>query len=773
MAQPINPTQNPMLGAVQNPQNSPINIQQAVKTPLPEGLISRVVRGVKYVVSGASPEGWFTPMQPLPPFAPDQGVEGRRFDYQVGYNLVQQPKLQEGLSFSQLRAMADSLDLLRLAIETRKDLMCKLEWEIKPLNPDQEKDGRCEEIMEFFRFPDQENSWNVWFRMVLEDLFVIDAPCIYPRMNYGGKLFALEPLDGATIKRVIDGGGRTPQPPEVAYQQVLKGVPAVDYSRDELIYKPRNLRTNRVYGYSPVEQIIISINIALRRQMSQLQFYTEGSTPDLILSVPPEWNPDQVKQFYDWWQSMLSGNTGNRRKTMFVPGGVNTINTKEGMLKDAYDEWLAKIICYAFSLSPQQFVGNMNRASGETAVEMAKEEGLFPIMQWARELMNYIIWKYWGYKDLGFTWVDTKDPDPLLQAQINEIYVRNGVKTPNEIREELGLEALPEYEEEVPEELTNRKPIGDNPEADEQAAAEEQAIAIAEKDGAYIGDVVKGRRGRLKKAWRVLPPLNRQRRVVTQTRAKVRRVIKARLDEVRNSVIAQIAAKRGEIGKADGDDDERRRIEALIASLTIEWGDLAVFMGDELQRIAADAVKEAAAQISFTDRDATKLARTRAEAWAKERGAELVGMTWRDGTLIENPNAEWSISGSTRDLIRADVVNALEQGSTMDELADRLSQNYAFSEDRAKMIARTEVAYADVHGNVEAYKEAKAQGVEVLKKWITAGDDLVSEDCRLNGESDPIPLDALFPSGVGEPPDHPNCRCDVSPVVLDLGESED
>jgi hypothetical protein len=457
-----------------------------IKTPIGEGMIARAVQGIKYIVSGAQPEGWFTPSQPLPPFAQDQ-AKGRAFDYQTGYNLQQQPKIYEGVSFSQLRGLADGLDLLRLVIETRKDLMCKMQWQIKPRDPEAETDDRCKQIQEFLQFPDREHTWDEWLRMVLEDLFVIDAPSIYPRMTYGGGIYALEPIDGATIKRVIDGTGRTPEPPEVAYQQILKGVPAVDYSRDELIYKPRNLRTNKIYGYSPVEQIIMTVNIALRRQVSQLQFYTEGSTPDMIMTVPEEWNPDQVRQFNEWWQSMLAGNTAARRQTMFVPGGVGSINTKEGMLKDEYDEWLSRVICFAFSLSPQYFVRDMNRATAETSKETAMQEGLLPIMQWVKNLVDYIIWKYFGYTDLHMSWVDDKDPDLLQQAQINQIYLSAGVKTENEVREEIGLEA---FTPEQMEEMAQRKlqaaqaamggfGFGGNTEEEPEEKPDEEATKIA------------------------------------------------------------------------------------------------------------------------------------------------------------------------------------------------------------------------------------------------------------------------------------------------------
>ena len=103
--------------------------------------------------------------------------------------------------------------------------------------------------------------------MLLEDMFVIDAATLYCQRTRAGGPAALHPIDGATIKCVIDDWGRTPAVPPPAYQQVLKGLPAVDYTARDIIYRPRNGRVHKVYGYSPVEQVLMTVNIALRRQV--------------------------------------------------------------------------------------------------------------------------------------------------------------------------------------------------------------------------------------------------------------------------------------------------------------------------------------------------------------------------------------------------------------------------------------------------------------------------------------------------------------------------
>lgn len=728
-------------------------MSEPVKTPISEGLIDRVVRGVKYVVSGAD-KTWFSPQQPLPPFA--QEAAGRQFDYQVGYNLQQQPKVREGVTFGELRALADGLDMLRLVIETRKDMMCKLQFEIKPIDEDKASDDRCKEVMEFLRFPDKEHTWDEWLRMLLEDLFVLDAPTLYPRMTYGGGLFALEPVDGSTIKRVIDGTGRTPVPPSVAYQQVLKGVPAVDYNRDELIYKPRNVRTNRVYGYSPVEQIIMTVNIALRRQMYQLQFYTEGSTPDLIFSVPEQWNPDQVKQFSDWWQSMLSGNTANRRKTMFVPHGVDPVNTKEGILKDEYDEWLTRIICFAFSISPQSMMNEMNRATAETAREMAIEEGLSPVMQWVKNLVDYIVWKYFGYTDLHLTWKDERDPDPLQQAQVDEIYLRNDVLQPNEVRERLGMEALtPEQEAAIAARKVQaaQQAMGGKPDEGDDDEPPPDDGGKKPKPTEKMEDAD------LKKAERELTPLNRQRAAIVTVEGKLATLMTSALESLRKQAIEQLT---GQTEKADSD----KKAEQYLKNLNLDWDATVEAVAKLLREAAIDGATVAAEQIGMDDKIALNLAHDAAEEYAWARAAEMVGKKWVGDKLKPNPNAAWRIDETTRDVLRNLVTSGIEEGWSNEKLANAIEDSKAFGIDRARMIARTETAMADVEGNMAAYREAEAIGIKMKKKWITANDDKVSPDCAMNGASPAIALDKEFPSGAMQPPDHPNCRCDVLPVVV-------
>jgi hypothetical protein len=411
--------------------------QGGVKTPLTGGGLYDYVMSAKGVGSyrGAY-SGWFAPGTPLPPQA--QETAGRRFDYQTSINMHLPPKRDEGVTFADLRALADGYDLLRLVIETRKDEMEFCEWKI------QTREGRetsaSKLLQKDLQTPDREHTWHQWQRMLLEELFVTDAPAIYIRKTFGGDPYSLEILDGATIKRLLDETGRTPiEGP--AYQQVLKGIVTADFTREELIYCPRNLRVNKVYGYSPVEQVITTVNIALRRQAHQLSYYTEGSVPDLIFQVPESWDVKQIQEFQTWWAALFAeGNISNRRMARFVPQGVTPYNTKDAALKDLYDEWLARIICFCFSISPNALVAQVNRATAEQVEETAKSSGLEPIKNWFKGMMDRIIAEVYDLPELEFIWIQKDSIKPETQAVIYSTYIQCGVLDINEVREELGYE---------------------------------------------------------------------------------------------------------------------------------------------------------------------------------------------------------------------------------------------------------------------------------------------------------------------------------------------
>ncbi len=409
------------------------------------------VNGPQFQIQGAGPEAWFGPSQPLAPFAPP-GTGGRQYDYPFGTNLLYTPRGESDVSFIVLRNLADALPEVRIAIEHRKAEVAAWEWDIQPVLTAKDRrksagkaaddDPRALKIKEnYLRKPDKRRHFAMWLGALMEDMLVVDAATIYPRYTEGGDLWSLDTVDGTTIKPLIDETGRPPMPDVgPAYQQVLHGVPAADFHFDELMYLPRNVRTGKLYGMSPVEQIILTVNIALRRQIYTLNYYTEGNMPEGFYSLPKEWDAAQIKQWQEWWDAELAGNLAGRQRLRFMPAGGELIETKQPPLKDMYDEWLMRIICAAFNVSPSPYVMDNTKATAQTVQLTTSQRGAEASKLWIKSFMDDIIQERLGYSDLEFVWSGDDNVDPLQEAQTQVALVGAGIMTVDECRVERGLD---------------------------------------------------------------------------------------------------------------------------------------------------------------------------------------------------------------------------------------------------------------------------------------------------------------------------------------------
>jgi len=230
-------------------------------------------------------------------------------------------------------------------------------------------------------------------------------------------------------------------------------------------------------------------------------------------------------------------------------------------------------------------------------------------------------------------------------------------------------------------------------------------------------------------------------------------------------IAKQITGLIADTAKADVDPDQVQRIlDALDFS---GWTSIADATAGVLAAMAQDGGSAGLFQIGVSSSDITDQVNAIALAWAKDRSAEMVGMKYDDsGDLVPNPNAEWAITDSTRDMLRSDVGTAIDEGLSTSDLADALQARYAFSPERADTIARTEIAKADVQGNLIAYKES---GVVTGKEVVLGSEHEDTDECDEAADMGVVPLDSDF-GGFGDPPFHPNCVCDVLPVLSADGD---
>ncbi len=179
-----------------------------------------------------------------------------------------------------------------------------------------------------------------------------------PAKHWAATCTPLRVIDGATIKRVLQYRFARPLPPETAYQQILHLVcRRLITRRTSWFLTVRAIIEAKVYGYSPVEQIIMTVNnIALKRQIHALEYYTAGSVPDALSVCWKAGRLDDIQRFQEYWDLLLS-ETAERRKCVSCRElARNFKETKQPPLKDVYDANGWRVVCL-------RLVSNLRRLS--------------------------------------------------------------------------------------------------------------------------------------------------------------------------------------------------------------------------------------------------------------------------------------------------------------------------------------------------------------------------------------------------------------------------
>jgi hypothetical protein len=118
------------------------------------------------------------------------------------------------------------------------------------------------------------------------------------------------------------------------------------------------------------------------------------------------------------------------------------MKSEEATLKASFDEWIIRIMCFNFGIAPTPFINAVNRATAFTAQEEARDEGLGPTLTFIKSLMDTVIHKALKLEGVEFKWSMEAENDPETQATIDNTMVRAGLRTPNELRQRDGLDAI-------------------------------------------------------------------------------------------------------------------------------------------------------------------------------------------------------------------------------------------------------------------------------------------------------------------------------------------
>jgi HK97 family phage portal protein len=355
-----------------------------------------------------------------------------------------------------LRRFAET-PVARKAINSIKDRIAGMRWRIqakrgRALEEITDGAARARILTDLFEAPNPEDSFRSMAEQALEDVIVGGFGALeVSATEDAAHPLMLWPVDGATIRMRTDWDGLPGSPRYVQVTGQLGPEGNVVLRDDELIYIRLNPRTHTPFGLGRMEVAFETINafLSAHKYASRL---ASNSVVQYALWLQ-NMSPEHHERLIRWWQDEIEG-TG-RVPILSVESKPEVLRFGGGTdadLRLAWQEFLVRVIANAFDLPPQ-FLGverDVNRSTATEMTDAAFQQAIVPTARlFAESLTRGAISKKLGWNDLEFVFTDLDAHNEMEQAQIDEILLRSGVLTVNEVRRARGLTALGPQEEPV------------------------------------------------------------------------------------------------------------------------------------------------------------------------------------------------------------------------------------------------------------------------------------------------------------------------------------
>lgn len=258
-------------------------------------------------------------------------------------------------------------------------------------------------------------------------------------------------VDGATIRLCSEDGYKGQD--EVFALQVIQGQIRTAYDYSNLIYEPRNPRSDVMtagYGLSETELLIKVVTGFLNAMTLNIRGFSDNSIPKGMLHLSGNYSEQDLNAFKRYWNAQVKGvqnawsvpvmvSKDQESKASFENFGVEF----NEMYFAKWMTFLASMICAIYGIAPDEinfesFSASKSSLSGSDTAERlsdSKDKGLRPLLAYYENLFSdYILAEFGDSYVFRWTGVDEDDQDKRHELKKLTMSV-------NEMRAELGLEA--------------------------------------------------------------------------------------------------------------------------------------------------------------------------------------------------------------------------------------------------------------------------------------------------------------------------------------------
>jgi hypothetical protein len=259
-------------------------------------------------------------------------------------------------------------------------------------------------------------------------------------------------VDGATIRLCTELGYQGDD--EIFALQVVDGQIRTAYTFDDLIYVPRNPRSDVVcggYGMSETELLVRTVTGFLNAMTYNLKYFDSNAIPKGMLHLSGDYSQDDLSAFKRYWNAMVKGINNAWTLPVMVSKNQESKASFENFGIDVneimFAKWmtfLTSIICSIYGMAPDEinfesFTAGTSSLSGSDTEEKlinSKDKGLRTLLAHLEdELSDYVVADFSDKYCFRFTGLDEKSPDQQWTEE-------QAVSTVNEARKARNMDPL-------------------------------------------------------------------------------------------------------------------------------------------------------------------------------------------------------------------------------------------------------------------------------------------------------------------------------------------
>lgn len=341
----------------------------------------------------------------------------------------------------------------------------------------------------------RDNFSNFMSKLVRDSLVMDSAPIEteFKRDRRLG-LDGLYAVDGSTIRLCNEQGYEGDD--EIFALQVVQSNIRAAYTYDDLIYVPRNPRSDVMtggYGMSETELLVNVVTGFLNAMTYNQKYFDSNSIPKGLLHLSGDYSSDDISSFKRYWNSMVKGINNAWTLPVMVSKNQESKASFENFGVDVneimFAKWmtfLTSIICAIYGIAPDEinfesFTSGTSSLSGSDTEEKlinSKDKGLRPLLSHFEDLFSdYVVSEFSDKYVFRFSGLDEKDEKQLWDEEKSLLTVNEARKSRNwdEIKEDWGNAPLNQtlmqawMMENAPQEDPNAPPL---PGGNKQPAAD-------------------------------------------------------------------------------------------------------------------------------------------------------------------------------------------------------------------------------------------------------------------------------------------------------------